>query len=1427
MASMTITMALDDLYNRWFMSADLDRDGRVMGQEAVMFLTRSELPQATLGKIWEIAAQGAPWLDRASFRRVCQLMWYAQQNGNELPPDSKAVVMKIISGMATLPPPKLTGADMPYALQGMRPVGIEMPGPPPQPDPVYAPSQTRAFAASPATGTSVASSSPHASRAQSLATPGGQFNAEATGAFNSGYTGVVPQQDPAKAANFAAAPTGLPEFPAITPFLASKYGEAYKHASKDASGGVAGQEVLRLLASVPVDVGVKKAAWDLVAGNKGALTVHEFFTMLYLLDVYTVQRKLPDSLPSGIFPPGVHQCYLAAGIPVPLSLQPSTVAHVPLAEQNPVENLALEAENYKDQQWSMDAHKEEEQDPLAAMPPVPAKSTFEAKDPEPYDAAKRLPPVDEEKVEAISNAADKERLQNNLKSAGARDRELYSAEAKFATAKEESDFFMASLQALTLFKSRSERALLDTQSRAESAAREAQEARARYEKMYADARASASSHQELQQHITAAMGDKAEWESKVHVLQQELAALANATPELLEQLQYETEQLRGAAASAEAEKRAFEDQTAGLRASKAQLTDRLTEVKAELESARETVDEAVEVLNAAKQELDFTKTGEDAEALSAALLEAAAAYKALHIKARSAGVPVPKAAGILADEEVVWAKEDLIGARDWMRFENVGWVVMEELPEVPEVFDRTYFLAHDQGDPPDAIVPIVMADDPFLEPEEEEEAEGEDAEGKEGEEGVKAAPEDAADAAAGSTAAEATTEAAAGSSEESLPADAAAGTVEATAADGKLPPAAAAAMDVIAAADAAGEAVADEHAAAAAAAAATVTPPSTSPPAEDAPRGTSPTAQARGVGAAALPADLFSDPAALAAPPATASAVGGPVTSSVPTAEASPAMSAGPMEPEDLSRAASTSGFSAVLNQDSVSLPLAAFAQQMPSSKAMSPPGNSSHIAAAPTPHPTTELSAALGNSLGGPAPPSLAAAVATASAEDSHIASAPTPHPTTELSVPVNQIHVPSLAAAAAAADSRGLSNAPTPTPTAELSSTLPTRAPPSLAAASAAADTTGLSDAPTPAPTAELSNTLSAVTGGASASPAVPSLSAAVSQISPGGSSGPLAVPMGYTPTVPSIAPQGSASGSFTASHTIPEDAIAPAPPLGMPPAIVPPTGEPSALDLTRGVPPTPPSTTQPPVRQPPLWASGLSFTSASGGLAAGAGASSGILPPTPANSEALHAGGSSGVLTPPGDFAGTPPGSARPVGPVVSASDVAFKLSSPGETAAAHMHVPPAVPHAMPMATPSLPVTGAGSEVAPALAHHFPSDVPEESIEILEISASLPLAQIQDSVPQGALDRGAPGNAMPSFQGGLSSANPFAMPAMQAATNAPAHSAEARNVFVPGDSPAGSPWGNTGAPENGQGLEQSAAGQGAGFGSGVTGKANWTSF
>jgi hypothetical protein len=80
------------------------------------------------------------------------------------------------------------------------------------------------------------------------------------------------------------------------------------------------------------------------AGNKHALSSTEVFTMLYLLDLYPQRQAMPEAIPQGVFPPGVHLCFQAAGLPVPGYLQPPTVAHVPMAQQNPVENLNMQAE---------------------------------------------------------------------------------------------------------------------------------------------------------------------------------------------------------------------------------------------------------------------------------------------------------------------------------------------------------------------------------------------------------------------------------------------------------------------------------------------------------------------------------------------------------------------------------------------------------------------------------------------------------------------------------------------------------------------------------------------------------------------------------------------------------------------------------------------------------------------------------------------------------------------------------------------------------------------------------------------------------------------------------------------------------------------------------------------------------------------------
>ena len=111
-------------------------------------------------------------------------------------------------------------------------------------------------------------------------------------------------------------------------------------------------------------------------------------------------------------------------------------------------------------------------------------------------------------------------------------------------------------------------------------------------------------------------------------------------------------------------------------------------------------------LNNAKQELDFTKTGEDAQSLIEAVQEAAAVYKSLHMKALSAGIKVPRSATIVSNQTAVWSKDDLIGAQDWMTFDNKGWALVDDLPDLPEGFERTFYLAQELGDPPAEIVPV-------------------------------------------------------------------------------------------------------------------------------------------------------------------------------------------------------------------------------------------------------------------------------------------------------------------------------------------------------------------------------------------------------------------------------------------------------------------------------------------------------------------------------------------------------------------------------------------------------------------------------------------------------------------------------------------------------------------------------------------------
>ncbi|XP_024366464.1 uncharacterized protein [Physcomitrium patens] len=99
-------MANAEVFDSYFRRADLDKDGRISGQEAVGFFQGAGLPQMTLAKIWQFADQGRTgYLSRVEFYNALKLVTVAQ-TGREITPE---LVRAALTGPAAaqIPPPRI------------------------------------------------------------------------------------------------------------------------------------------------------------------------------------------------------------------------------------------------------------------------------------------------------------------------------------------------------------------------------------------------------------------------------------------------------------------------------------------------------------------------------------------------------------------------------------------------------------------------------------------------------------------------------------------------------------------------------------------------------------------------------------------------------------------------------------------------------------------------------------------------------------------------------------------------------------------------------------------------------------------------------------------------------------------------------------------------------------------------------------------------------------------------------------------------------------------------------------------------------------------------------------------------------------------------------------------------------------------------
>jgi hypothetical protein len=99
-------MVHEEIFEAFFLQADMDCDGVISGLEAINFFKATNIPQPTLAKIWKFADEGQRgFLSRQQFYNALKLVTIVQ-TGQELTPELVKAAF-IGTTASQIPPPQL------------------------------------------------------------------------------------------------------------------------------------------------------------------------------------------------------------------------------------------------------------------------------------------------------------------------------------------------------------------------------------------------------------------------------------------------------------------------------------------------------------------------------------------------------------------------------------------------------------------------------------------------------------------------------------------------------------------------------------------------------------------------------------------------------------------------------------------------------------------------------------------------------------------------------------------------------------------------------------------------------------------------------------------------------------------------------------------------------------------------------------------------------------------------------------------------------------------------------------------------------------------------------------------------------------------------------------------------------------------------
>ncbi|KAL9671181.1 hypothetical protein QQ045_008747 [Rhodiola kirilowii] len=512
-----------DLFDTYFRRADLDRDGRISGQEAVSFFQASGLPKNVLAQIWTYADQNhIGFLGRAEFYNALKLITVAQSKRELTPELVKAALFGPASSKIPAPQINLSAVPAQQPVAGSAPFNRQASTnvPPvsqnpgvqgPQPQPLLN-VHVNVHSAPPPPGNSVVRpdqqshglGSGQRQETSALGSNGGLVGVTGLSSSSRSLVGVAPHTT-SQGSAFTSAPVGsvppgaaarpprppgpsaqmqpqIPSrgfrppnvsgiashsqtpWPKLTQSDIQKYTRVFVEVDTDRDGKIGGIQARDLFLSWRLPREILKQVWDLSDQDTDSmLSLKEFCIALYLMERYREGRPLPPALPNNIL------------------LDFGTIVQ-PMPGYNSGILKSTPGRQQQQQPGKPGPGVHERPPSTGPRQPLPDLAP-PTEDTQPVQQKSRVPILEKHLVDQLSKE-EQDALNSKFREATESEKKVEELEKEIMESRQKIEFFRAKMQELVLYKSRCDNHINEIIERASADKREVELLSKKYEEKY-------------------------------------------------------------------------------------------------------------------------------------------------------------------------------------------------------------------------------------------------------------------------------------------------------------------------------------------------------------------------------------------------------------------------------------------------------------------------------------------------------------------------------------------------------------------------------------------------------------------------------------------------------------------------------------------------------------------------------------------------------------------------------------------------------------------------------------------------------------------------------------------------------------------------------------------------------------------------------